>query len=210
MSNSELDICLVRMSQTVRYDGAMGNREDLLAGARQVILERGVAKATARDIASAAGVSLAAIGYHFGSKDELISAALAESLGSGIGDQMEAIVGETASLPLLDGFAALFDRMPEIFTANREALLASLENSVRMTRGEAPSPALTDATGQAHLGIVEVLRSARPDLSEADLGAVAKLDFVLVQSLGLMWLVSPDSLPSGEELARAVAVLARG
>jgi AcrR family transcriptional regulator len=186
----------------------MGNREDLLAGARRVIMERGVAKATARDIAAASGVSLAAIGYHFGSKDELISAALAESLGSGIGDAMEAIVEETASLPLLTGFAALFDRMPEIFEANREALLASLENSVRMTRGEGPSRALTDATDQAHLGIVEVLRSARPDIGEADLSAIAKLDFALVQSLGLMWLVSPESLPTGEELARAVAALA--
>lgn len=33
----------------------MGNREDLLAGARKAIIERGVAKTTARDIAAAAG-----------------------------------------------------------------------------------------------------------------------------------------------------------
>ncbi|MGU3646201.1 TetR family transcriptional regulator [Microbacterium sp. C23T] len=186
----------------------MGNREDLLAGARQVILERGVAKATARDIAAAAGVSLAAIGYHFGSKDELISAALTESLGSGIGDAMEAIVDETAALPLIDGFATLFDRMPEIFAANREALVASLENSVRVSRDAGASRALADATEQAHLGIVEVLRSARPDLSAADLDAIAKLEFVLVQSLGLLWIISPDSLPTGDELARAVAAIA--
>ncbi|MFF2488868.1 TetR family transcriptional regulator [Microbacterium sp. NPDC058062] len=186
----------------------MGNREDLLAGARQVILERGVAKATARDIAAAAGVSLAAIGYHFGSKDELISAALTESLGSGIGDAMEAIVDETAALPLIDGFATLFDRMPEIFAANREALVASLENSVRVSRDAGASRALADATEQAHLGIVEVLRSARPDLSATDLDAIAKLEFVLVQSLGLLWIISPDSLPTGDELARAVAAIA--
>lgn len=187
----------------------MGNREDLLAGARRVILERGVAKATARDIASAAGVSLAAIGYHFGSKDDLISAALTESLGSGIGDEMESVVHETAGLPLLDGFATLIDRLPDIFAANREALLASLENSLRVMRDPASSTALTDATSQAHLGIVEVLRSARPELDDADIDAIAKLDFVLVQSLGILWLVSPDILPTGEELARAVAVLAR-
>ena len=186
----------------------MGNREDLLAGARQVILERGVAKATARDIAAAAGVSLAAIGYHFGSKDELVSAALTESLGSGIGDAMEAIVDETAALPLIDGFATLFDRMPEIFAANREALVASLENSVRVSRDAGASRALADATEQAHLGIVEVLRSARPDLGPADLDAIAKLEFVLVQSLGLLWIISPDSLPTGDELARAVAAIA--
>jgi len=186
----------------------MGNREDLLAGARQVILERGVAKATARDIAAAAGVSLAAIGYHFGSKDELVSAALTESLGTGIGDAMEAVVDETAALPLLEGFATLFDRMPEIFAANREALFASLENSVRVSRDTGASRALADATEQAHLGIVEVLRNARPDLAADDLDAIAKLEFVLVQSLGLLWIISPDSLPGGDELARAVAAIA--
>jgi len=186
----------------------MGNREDLLAGARQVILERGVAKATARDIATAAGVSLAAIGYHFGSKDELISAALTESLGSGIGDAMEAVVDETAALPLLDGFATLFDRMPAIFADNREALVASFENSVMVWRDAAASRTLAGAMNEAHLGIVEVLSKARPDLAADDLDAIAKLEFVLVQSLGLLWIISPDSLPTGEELARAVAAIA--
>ncbi len=187
----------------------MGNREDLLAGARQVILERGVAKATARDIAAAAGVSLAAIGYHFGSKDELVSAALTESLGNGIGDEMEAIAHETASLPLLEGFATLFDRMPAIFAANREPLLASLENTVRVLHDQRGSHAIADAAGQAYLGIAEVLRAARPELDDADVDAIAKLDFALVQSLGILWLISPDALPSGEELARAVAAIAR-
>jgi AcrR family transcriptional regulator len=186
----------------------MGNREDLLAGARQVILERGVAKATARDIAAAAGVSLAAIGYHFGSKDELVSAALTESLGSGIGDEMEAVVDETAALPLLEGFAAMWDRMPEVFRANREMLLASLENTVRVSRDPRAGHAIAQAMEQAHLGIAETLRTARPDLDEEDLIAIAKLDFLLVQSLGILWLVSPDVLPSGAELARAVAAIA--
>ena len=71
MSNRRLRRCLARTYEFGVYDERMGNREDLFAGARQVILERGVAKATAREIANAAGVSLAAIGYHFGSKDEL-------------------------------------------------------------------------------------------------------------------------------------------
>jgi AcrR family transcriptional regulator len=187
----------------------MGNREDLLAGARQVILERGAARATARDIAAAAGVSLAAIGYHFGSKDELVSAALAESLGGGIGDEIEAIVNENAALPLIEGFATLFDRMPEIFAANREALLASLENSVRVLHDQRGNRAIADAAGQAYVGMAEVLRAARPDLGDADADAIAKLDFALVQSLGILWLISPDSLPTGEELARAVAAIAR-
>ncbi|WP_026378653.1 TetR/AcrR family transcriptional regulator [Agromyces italicus] len=186
----------------------MGNREDLLAGARRVIVERGVAKATARDIAAEAGVSLAAIGYHFGSKEALITAALAESLSDGIGDGMEAVVGETAGMPLVDGFAALWNRMPEVFAENREALIASLENTVRVLRDPEATSGLAAAVGEGYLGIAEQLRENRPELSAADVDAIAKLDFALVQSLGILWLVDPERLPSGDELARAISAIA--
>jgi len=187
----------------------MGNREDLLAGARRAILERGVAKVTARDIATEAGVSLAAIGYHFGSKDELVTAALLESVGDGIGDGMEAIVADVATLPMLEGFAQLWDRMPAVFEQNREALLASLENTVRVLRDADGARALGEAAEQGYLGVADQLRAAHSDLDDDEVAAVAKLDFTLVQSLGIMWLMNPASLPSGEEFARAVEVLAR-
>lgn len=54
----------------------MGNREKLLQGALECLYEKGYARTTARDIASAAGVSLAAIGYHFGTTEALLSEAL--------------------------------------------------------------------------------------------------------------------------------------
>lgn len=186
----------------------MGNREDLLAGARRVILEQGVAKATAREIANAAGVSLAAIGYHFGSKDRLVTEALTQSLSTGVGDAMEELVGRHAAAPMLEGFAALWNGIPEVFAANREALLASLENAVRVLRDSDTGEELAAATGHGYEGVAERLRAARPELDEADVDAVAKLDYALVQSLGVLWLLSPESLPTGDVLARAVAVIA--
>src|SRR6266540_4446039 len=48
----------------------------LLEGTLKRLRERGVAGTTSRDIATAAGVNLAAITYHFGSKDELVARAL--------------------------------------------------------------------------------------------------------------------------------------
>ena len=42
------------------------------------MLEKGYARTTARDIASAAGVSLAAIGYHFSSKEALLTEMLSD------------------------------------------------------------------------------------------------------------------------------------
>src|SRR5687767_7395211 len=56
----------------------MGNREDLLRGARETLLDCGYAGATAREITRRAGTSLAAIGYHFGSTQSLLHEAIAD------------------------------------------------------------------------------------------------------------------------------------
>ncbi|WP_394553994.1 TetR/AcrR family transcriptional regulator [Agromyces sp. MMS24-JH15] len=187
----------------------MGNREDLLAGARRVIADRGVAKATARDIANEAGVSLAAIGYHFGSKDRLITEALVEALGTGIGEDIEALMLEGRGGTLLDGFAATWNAMPAVFAANREALLAGLENSVRVLRDPEAGRHLSEASAEGYRGMADNLRVAYPDLDDEQVDAVAKLYFALVQSLGILWLLSPDrGVPTGDELAVAVAAIA--
>ena len=186
----------------------MGNREDLLAGARKVIIERGVAKATARDIAAAAGVSLAAIGYHFGSKERLVTEALTDALGTAIGDGMGDLIRDGAGTPPLEAFAHTWNGISGIFAANREAILASLENILRVVRDPDAQQHMDAAVRGAYRGIAEDLRAAHPQLGDAQAQALAELDFVLVQGLSLLWLVSPDGeVPSGDRLAEAIAAL---
>ena len=186
----------------------MGNREDLLAGARKVIIERGVAKATARDIAAAAGVSLAAIGYHFGSKERLLTEALTDALGTAIGDGMGDLIREGAGAPPLHAFAHTWNGIPGIFAANREAILASLENILRVVRDPDAQRHMDAAIGEAYRGIAEDLRASHPQLTDDQAQALAQLDFVLVQGLALLWLVSPDGVvPSGDRLAEAITAL---
>ena len=74
----------------------MGNREDLIAGAKRCLVEKGYAHTTARDIAAASGVSLAAIGYHFGSKDALMNQAVYESIGDWADELSRALTAEGA------------------------------------------------------------------------------------------------------------------
>lgn len=50
-------------------------RERLLDGALRTLIEQGIAKTSARAVAATAGVNQALIFYHFGSVDELLSAA---------------------------------------------------------------------------------------------------------------------------------------
>ncbi|MFE3542884.1 TetR/AcrR family transcriptional regulator [Nocardia sp. NPDC059177] len=187
----------------------MGNREDLLAGARKVILERGVAKATARDIASAAGVSLAAIGYHFGSKDRLVTEALADALGTAMGDAMEDLIGAGAGQSPLAGAALLWNGMPEVYAANHEAMLASMENIVRIVRSAEARAQLGDQLGNAVADLAGSVRAAHPELDDAQATAIGKLYFALVQGLGVLALLRPgEPALDGDELALAVRALA--
>ncbi len=55
-------------------------RRALLSATRRCIGRRGLAATTSRDITAEADANLAAITYHFGSKDELISEALLEGI----------------------------------------------------------------------------------------------------------------------------------
>lgn len=190
----------------------MGNREDLLAGARKCILERGYANTTARDIATAAGVSLAAIGYHFGSKDRLLTEALTEAVGSAIGDGIEEMVrdaGKGRSLP--EAFGPTWERAGKLFGDNTEALLASMENLLRAYRSPDSRQYMAGAVDNGVGEIAEVLRETHPDLDAEQAAVVARFYFALLNGLAVLWITNPDgALPSGEDLATAIGVLARG
>lgn len=86
----------------------MGNREDLLAGALRCIREKGYARTTARDIAAAAGTSLAAIGYHFGSKEALLNEAMFAAFDSW-GQALAGAQPDAATDDAIDRFAATTD-----------------------------------------------------------------------------------------------------
>lgn len=186
----------------------MGNREDLLAGARQVIIERGVAKATAREIATAAGVSLAAIGYHFGSKEQLLTEALNDALGSAIGDGMGELIREGAGTPPLESFARVWNGMSEIVGANRTAMVASVENLVRVVRDDDAQQQMGEAVSHAYGDLANDFAAAHPHLSEDQARALAELSFVLVQGYAILSLIAPsDDLPSGDRFATAISAL---
>ena len=58
----------------------MGHRADLLAGAKRCLYEKGYARTTARDIVAASGTNLGSIGYHYGSTEALMQAAMLSAI----------------------------------------------------------------------------------------------------------------------------------
>src|ERR1700755_2121500 len=98
----------------------MGNREALLMAAKQCLMEKGYARTTARDIASASGVSLAAIGYHFSSKEALLTEALMEAVQEWDDEfRRELAVGVRQDLSHRQRFEAVWARLIKSFAKHR-------------------------------------------------------------------------------------------
>ncbi|MFE7798231.1 TetR/AcrR family transcriptional regulator [Nocardia sp. NPDC057440] len=187
----------------------MGNREDLLTAARTCIYQRGFAATTARDIADSAGVSLAAIGYHFGSKDQLISEAITEAIGDGIEEELEILIRTAAAgRSLTESFAATWAGVGAIFLRNREGIVASAENIIRVHRSSDGQRYMEKAGAQAVSEIAATLGAVCPELTPAQAEAVGRLYYTLLNGLSIQWLGNPNgALPTGDDFALALAAL---
>ncbi|MGV4925433.1 TetR/AcrR family transcriptional regulator [Streptomyces sp. BHT-5-2] len=160
----------------------MGNREDLLAGAKQCLVERGWARTTVRDIANAAGVSHAAIGYHFGSKDALLTQALVQAVDELDDELRPQATGDEPA----DRWQALIDS----FTTHRALWVAQLEAAVQAER----SPEV-----RAHLA--EGQRQGREGLG-------GSVPLALLTGLMMQWLIDPEHAPSGGDVVHELRSLA--
>ncbi|MGV9292695.1 MULTISPECIES: TetR/AcrR family transcriptional regulator [Amycolatopsis] len=185
----------------------MGNREDLLEAARACLRERGLST-TARDIASEAGVSLAAIGYHFGTKDALLAQAANEAIGDALGAWIEKTLGETpAGADPGTTFAEFCGRLPEAFASVQTHLLTSLEHLTRLVRtGDSPTT-MAPAMRQSTDALTKILGAVHPQLPPSELDGLAQLYHVAINGASLIWLAAPDSAPTAEHYQHAVAAL---
>ncbi len=180
----------------------MGNREELLEGAKRCLHERGYARTTARDIVDASGANLASIGYHFGSKDALLDAALIEAIGDLSDRLMQLTAG--GNVHLRDSW----DRVLAEFDAARPLLVAHAEAWAQIER----SPALRERFAQFHAGIlargIDHAKMFRPDLDTDTLHAVSIVSGALADGMIVQSLIDPKQLPTGREIATGLRALA--
>ncbi|MFI1465013.1 TetR/AcrR family transcriptional regulator [Nocardia carnea] len=186
----------------------MGNKEDLLAAARTCIYERGFAATTARDIATEAGVSLAAIGYHFGSKDRLLTEAFTDETGRVIGDDLELRIRATAGQSPATAFPQVWEGIAELFERNREVLVASVENLVRVHRTPSEQARMGELSETGATELATSLAETHPDLDPAHAHALGGLYMILLNGLVMQWMSHPEgALPTGAELGAALSAL---
>jgi AcrR family transcriptional regulator len=107
-------------------------RRSLLDATRRCVRDRGIGGATSREITAAAGANLAAITYHFGSKEELLAEALFGELERRIAPALESLgeIDRGESLAPDDPLRSATDPVAQMLVAVQQ-LLAEFERSRR-------------------------------------------------------------------------------
>ncbi|WP_079148839.1 TetR/AcrR family transcriptional regulator [Streptomyces agglomeratus] len=188
----------------------MGNREDLLAGARRCLQEKGWARTTVRDITTAAGgVSMAAIGYHFGSREVLLNAALIEAIdewGTRMGRAL-ASFGDSKSSPA-DRYEAMWAAIIKSFQDERTLWLATLEALIQAEHSDELRRYLAGSQAQGRRGLAALLlNSPEDEVTDASSRTLGAAQMALFTGLMTQWLTDPAHAPDAREVVAGVQML---
>lgn len=183
-----------------------GTRDDLLAAAGACLRDHGLAGTTSRDITTRAGANLAAITYHYGSKDDLVAEALFDELQRRLEPALELLGGDGDPVSVMLGAV---DRLTLDFEANRRDAPLYLEALIAATR---PGPYATSARRLLRM-IRALLRDRLVELRGAGLvpgwvepDAMAALILALANGVVLQVSVDPRG-PGHREIAGQFAAL---
>lgn len=190
----------------------MGNRDALLEGAKKCLSEKGYARTTARDIAAASGVSLAAIGYHFGTTEALLDEAVFAGIGQWAED-LGRLLAEQAGNDgtVLEKFEAVWTRVIQSFGNHRGVLAASYEIMVRAEEVPEVRRRLAAAMEGARIALAELFTDVDAQAEPERARQVGSFYYAILSGLMTQWLVDPDNAPSGSDLAAALGeVLSAG
>ncbi|MDP9796685.1 AcrR family transcriptional regulator [Catenuloplanes nepalensis] len=187
----------------------MGNRDALLSAAHSCVVTKGFNHTSARDVTAEAGVSLAAIGYHFGSTEALLT----EAVLRGIGDWAQ----DLGHL-LTDDPAPAGETPRERFTRVWAAVLASFEDHRKILAASYAVMARADDLPDVRRRLSEGIDTARRTLATLLAGIdpatdpertrqVGSLYYAILGGLLTQWLVDPDSTPSATDLTAALTHL---
>ncbi len=146
-------------------------RKRLLASAERLFAEKGYESVSVRDIASDAGVNLAAINYHFQGKSNLYAAVLERRLSpkrEKFLAAIEKVTAEGSGVPDLEELIGAFIRIhleDALATPDGEATLPLIARELHESRVGA-APICSVLIAPVHTALGEAMILARPGLDE--------------------------------------------
>ena len=185
----------------------MGHKEDLLAGAKAALIERGYANTTARDIVAASHTNLASIGYHYGSLDALLTQAMIDMMGEW-GSKFAEASAEQKAKSTEAKFRAVWGALLKLFETDRALAIASFEIGVQAVR----SPELRAIFAEVYEGVRRDLPEDFLDPEKLDAKtrrAVGSLLLAIISGVTVQVLLDPEGAPTADELTLAMKTIAK-
>ena len=185
----------------------MGHREDLLAGAVACLREKGYARTTARDIVAASGTNLGSIGYHYGSVEALLNAAVLaaiEEWGAQVAQAMTAGIDPAAPFP--QRFEQYWAAVLGSFAEYREVWAATFD--LYGVGRHVPEVQAAIAAGLQDGRVGATAARHQPGNRPGKAQAVGSVHQALLSGVLVQWLTDPDRAPSAQDLLTGLRVIA--
>jgi AcrR family transcriptional regulator len=173
----------------------------LLEAAKQLVGERGYAGASVRELSAAAGTNLAAVNYHFGSRERLLNQAVLEYFLEW-GDRVGEVDVDPDAEPLAQ-FAASARPMIDGLAAAQPAFVVFLEALLQARRSpELHRELVEHYAEQRRRALVSIAASrAGGALPPRFREVIASYMIAIVDGLQVQALLDPSAIPTGDELA---------
>ncbi|HEX9999851.1 MAG TPA: TetR family transcriptional regulator [Actinoplanes sp.] len=185
----------------------MGHREDLLEGAKRAMFAKGYARTTARDIVAASGTNLGSIGYHYGSTQALLTAAMLSAMEDW-GAAVEKALAEELDDDPADPMVRFWRRVIRSIASHRELWLASVEVLIHSEHSAELRAQLAGGLWEGRRGLAAIA-TGRPEneLDEATVRSAGSVQMALMSGVVTQWLTDPSGAPSAEEIVAGIRAL---
>jgi AcrR family transcriptional regulator len=187
----------------------VGHREQLLTAARRLLEEKGYARITTRDLVAASGTNLASIGYHFGSKAELLNEAIGVVLEEWTQQLAKIAMADPAASPIERGIStwtAMLEHAPDRRTLalSFTEALAQAERSPRLREQFAELYRRCRAQVSA-LVAVSLGDGTSPD--DPRCTSIASFVIAACDGLAMQCLIDPGQAPTPEAMRAGLGAL---
>ncbi len=152
-----------------RREAGDRTRVRLLEATKTLVAERGAATISVRDIAEAADANIAAVSYHFGSKENLCRAAIEDAIGTIVSAHLRSIVALPANASVEQISNAMVLTTMKHMTSKDERDRAMMQFSARAILSGSTRASYERLSKELFDALSSRLRVALPNVEEQEL-----------------------------------------
>jgi AcrR family transcriptional regulator len=180
---------------------SVDTRAALLKAAKQLVVERGYAGVSVRELTAAAGTNIAAVSYHFGSREKLLNQAVLEYFLEW-SDRVAEVDVHPGAGPLAQ-LAARARPMIDGLPAAQPAFVVFLEALLQARRSPELHRQLSEHYCEQRRRVMQSVAASKSggELPERFREVLASYILAVVDGLQVQALLDPGAIPTGEELA---------